>query len=159
MPPDLHSLTVTIGTERFTARLRRDVAPRSCEFLMGLLPYSGKVIHARWSGEALWSPLAAVAPPDLILPRENPGIEPRPGEILLYTGEVSEPELLIPYGTSRFACKAGALEGNPVLTIEDRLERLAQLGREILWHGAMDLHIGSQPSLPRDDRPANPEIR
>lgn len=146
MPPDLHSLTVTIGTGSFTARLRRDLAPRSCEFLMGLLPYSGKVIHARWSGEALWSPLAAVVPPDLILPKENPRIEPRPGEILLYTGEVSEPELLIPYGTSRFACKAGALEGNPVLTIEDGLERLAQLGREVLWHGAVELRI--EPHIP-----------
>jgi len=146
MSPNLHTLTVKIGAESFTARLRPDLAPRSCERLLGLLPYSGKVIHGRWSGEALWSPLAAVMPQDVILPRENPRNHAAPGEILLYAGEVSEPELLIVYGASRFACKAGPLEGNPVLVIEDRLERLAQLGREVLWGGAMELHIESQPS-------------
>ena len=136
-----HSLTVTIGTERFTARLRQDLAPRSCECLLALLPYSGKVIHARWSGEAMWSPLATAMPADLILPRENPRNHATLGEILLYAGELSEPELLITYGTSRFACQAGTLEGNPVLAIEDRLERLARLGPEVLWGGALELRI------------------
>jgi len=108
---------------------------------MALLPYAGKVIHARWSGEALWSPLAAVMPSDLIMPRENPRGEPKPGELLLYAGARSEPEILIVYGTSRFACKAGPLEGNPVLTLEDGLDRFERLGREVLWKGAMELHI------------------
>ena len=66
---------------------------------------------------------------------------PRPGQILLYAGDLSEPELLVPYGVARFACVDGALAGNPVLTIGDRLERLAELGREILWGGAKDLRI------------------
>jgi hypothetical protein len=145
MSRDPHALTVHIGAERFTARLRDDLAPRSCERLKALLPYAGKVIHARWSGEALWSPLAAVMPADLILPRENPRGDPQPGEMLLYAGAQSEPELLIVYGASRFACKAGALQGNPVLSIEDRLERLAELGREVLWGGAMELRIEVSP--------------
>jgi len=137
--------TVKIGTESFAARLRRDLSPRSCECLLALLPYSGNVIHARWSGEALWAPLAPVFPAGLRLPPEHPMGRPGPGEILLYAGDLSEPELLIPYGTSRFACKAGALEGNPVLTIEDRIERLAELGREAMWRGAKDLHIEVSP--------------
>ena len=49
---------------------------------------------------------------------------PSPGQMLLFGGNLSEPELLIPYGPSRFASKAGLLAGNPVLTIEDRLTRL-----------------------------------
>lgn len=89
----------------------------------------------------MWSPLAKVAPPGLALPPENPGSSPAPGVILLYAGALSEPELLIPYGTSRFACKAGALEGNPVLAIEHGLGRVAELGREVLWHGAMPFAI------------------
>ena len=137
----MRTLTVRIGPESFPARLRHDLAPRSCEGLLALLPYSGAVIHARWSGEALWSPLAAAWPADLLLPPENPRGTPRPGEVLLYAGERSEPELLIVYGTSRFACKAGPLEGNQVLTIEDRLESIARLGREVLWGGAMTLSI------------------
>jgi Protein of unknown function (DUF3830) len=141
MSSDVHSLIITIGIERFPARLQRGRAPRSCECLMALLPYSGSVIHARWSGEALWSPLAGVWAPDLILPREDPSGCPGPGEVLLYAGGKSEPELLISYGTSRFACAAGPLEGNPVLGIECAHERLVQLGREVLWRGAMPFSI------------------
>lgn len=145
MSAALPSLCVNIGAERFAARLRRDLAPRSCECLLGLLPYAGQVIHARWSGEALWSPLAAALPAGFVLPRENPVGHPTPGQILLYAGARSEPEILVVYGASRFACEAGALEGNPVLTIEDRLERISQLGREVLWRGAMRLHIEASP--------------
>ena len=128
-------LTLSIGAERFTARLRRDLAPRSCECLLGLLPYSRKLIHARWSGEALWSPLGEAFPIRSLLSPESPKHQPVAGEILLYAGKVSEPELLIPYGASRFACKDGPLEGNPVLSIEDRLECIAELGHEVLWNG------------------------
>ncbi|HEX7965378.1 MAG TPA: DUF3830 family protein [Gammaproteobacteria bacterium] len=141
MSAESEHLTAAIGTERFTAKLQHGLAPRSCERLMASLPYVGKVIHARWSGEALWSPLGAAFPPGLLLPPEHPRGEPAPGEILLYAGELSEPELLVVYGTSRFACKAGPLEGNPVLLIEEGLERLARLGREVLWGGAMELRI------------------
>lgn len=141
MSSGVHSVTVRIGAEPFPARLLRDQAPRSCKVLMALLSYSGKVIHARWSGEALWSPLAEVWTLGLVLPLESPGTLLRPGEVLLYAGGRSEPELLIPYGTSRFASKAGPLEGNPVLVIENRLERLFELGRDVLWRGAMPFSI------------------
>lgn len=145
MSAALPALSVNIGAERFAARLRRDLAPCSCECLLGLLPYSGQVIHARWSGEALWSPLAAALPAGLVLPRENAKGHPVPGEILLYAGERSEPELLVVYGSSRFACEAGALEGNPVLIIHDRLERIAEVGRRVLWNGALPLRIEVSP--------------
>jgi hypothetical protein len=58
------------------------------------------------------------------LPPENAIAYPSPGEVLL-----------IAYGPSRFACMAGPLAGNPVLSIEDGLARLIVLGRQILWHG------------------------
>lgn len=140
-----NTLSISMEEERFRARLRRDLAPRSCEQLLALLPYQGKVIHARWSGEALWSPLAAAWPAGAMLAEENPVEQPRPGELLLYAGESSEPELLIPYGASRFACKAGPLKGNPVLTIEDGLDRIAQLAQEVIWNGAMTLRIEVTP--------------
>jgi hypothetical protein len=41
----------------------------------------------------------------------------------------------------RFASKAGLRAGNPILTIEDRLTRLAELGRQILWNGAVDFRV------------------
>ncbi len=135
------ALILKIGTARLSAALRRDLAPHSCEGLMSLLPYEGIVTHARWSGEALWSPLRAVWPAGQRLPREHATFEPKAGDVLLYAGDLSEPEILIPYGTSRFASKAGLLEGNPVLTFDDSLSVLQELGRRALSSGTMPLRI------------------
>lgn len=137
MSLDVPRFIITFGTELFPARLLCGTASASYAYLKAMLPYSGSVIHARWSGEAIWSPLEKVAPPGAILPPENPDWTPEPGMILLYAGASSEPELLIPYGPCRFACKAGPLGGNPLLSIEHGLTRIAELGREILWRGAM----------------------
>ena len=139
------TLKFSIGADRFTARLRRDLAPRSCDYLLGLLPYAGWAIHARWSGEALWAPLEAVVSPDLVLPSESATADPVPGQVLLYAGERSVPELFIPYGDNRFACKYGPLQGNPVLTLEDGARRLIELGPEVLWKGARELRIEVSP--------------
>jgi|SRR5579885_3568990 len=143
MPAD--TLSFRIGSEHFPVRLQRDLAPRSCDYLLGLLPYSGRLIHARWSGEALWAPLTDVVPSGLVLPGESASADPVPGQVLLYAGERSVPELYIPYGVNRFACKHGPLEGNLVLTIVDGLQRLTELGPEVLWKGARELHIEVSP--------------
>ena len=134
-------LQLEIGAARFSATLRRDLAPHSCACLVSLLPYRGTVVHARWSGEALWSPLAEAWPAGHCLGPESATCEPKAAEVLLYAGSLSEPELLIPYGTTRFASKGGALRGNPVLTIDDPLGALAGLGRSVLWQGAATLQI------------------
>lgn len=139
-------LELEIGSVRFSASLRDDLAPRSCERLMSMLPYRASVIHARWSGEALWSPLGDAWPAGLLLPRENAMCEPQAGQVLLYAGDLSEPELLIPYGTARFACKAGPLEGNPVLTIAGPLPALAEIGRQVLWRGGVNFKIEKRPA-------------
>jgi len=108
---------------------------------MQLLPYSGMVLHARWSGEAIWSPLQTSWPAESLLPEEDAVAEPRPGQLLLYAGPHSEPEILIAYGETRFASRFGGLRGNPVLTIVERLDELAHVGRSILENGASTLHI------------------
>lgn len=138
-------LELEIGGARFSATLRRDLAPHSCECLVNLLPYRGAVVHARWSGEAVWSPLAATWPAGRCLEPENATCDPKAGEVLLYAGDLSEPELLIAYGTARFAGNAGSLRGNPVLTIDDPLAALAGLGRSVLWKGATPLEIRRAP--------------
>jgi hypothetical protein len=130
-----------IGDTAFAARLRTDASPFSCRILREMMPIHREVVHARWSGEAIWSPLSAIWPAGLILSREREIHSPNPGDVLLFGGELSEPELLICYGTSRFACKAGPLAGNLVLTISSRLDRLSELGAEILRHGQMRLQI------------------
>lgn len=138
-------LQITIGDQTFEARLSREMAPRSCAVIEQRLPYAGRLIHARWSGLACWSPLAGVWPPGLDLAQENPTSTPEPGQVLIYAGPLSEPELYIPYGANRFACQAGVLEGNPVMTIAGGLDRLAATGQARLWDGAADLLIVAQP--------------
>ncbi|HEX7914269.1 DUF3830 family protein [Rudaea sp.] len=133
--------TVSIGTSTFRASIASPRASASWDALARLLPYAGTVLHARWSGEAIWSPLRTIWPAASLLPRENAVGEPRPGQILLYAGQDSEPELLLAYGQTRFASGFGPLLGNPVLTIVDRLDELASVGRSILENGAGTLRI------------------
>ena len=137
----LSALDISIGGRLFAARLQWDLTPQSCERLTGMLPFRGNVIHARWSGEAIWSPLSAIWPNASTLEPEHATGYPKPGEVLLFADRRSEPELLIPYGETRFASKAGPLEGNPVLLIQENLAWLVECGREILMHGAMELRI------------------
>jgi hypothetical protein len=138
---DLASATVTIGPMVFSAHIETSIAPESCRALMRLLPYSGRVTHARWSGEAMWSPLRNVWSSAPVLPDEESTDRPLPGQLLLYAGERSEPEILVPYGATRFGCVRGALAGNRILTIVDGLDELARVGLQSLETGAMPLRI------------------
>ena len=98
------------------------------------------VIHVRWSGESTWVPLGDL---EVGVPFENATSYPSPGEVLLYPGGVSETEILIPYGRTNFASKAGQLAGNHFLTIVSGTEHLRELGRLTLWHGAQSILITS----------------
>lgn len=129
-------IRITAGPFEFTARLETGSAPLTCAAFRTLLPYRQKLIHARWSGEACWIPLGEFR---LGVPPERPVHRPEPGQLLFYPGGISETEILLPYGISRFACKDGPLEGTPFLTILEGRGRLAELGRLVLWEGAQDV--------------------
>jgi hypothetical protein len=126
-------VTIVIGEEEFKARFQYEQAPQTCARFASLLPWTQQLIHVRWSGEGCWIPLGNL---DLNIGYENATSYPRPGEVIVYPGGVSETEVLIAYGSVRFASKAGQLAGNPLLTITDKLDRLAEIGRETLWSGA-----------------------
>jgi len=74
-----------------------------------MLPYRERLIHVRWSGEACWIPLGDL---DLSLGYENATSYPILGQMLLYLGGISETEILLAYGSVRFASKVGQLAGN-----------------------------------------------
>ena len=126
---------ITAGSFTFGAWWEA-AAPRTVEKFRSLLPYRERIIHVRWSGEACWIPLGAL---DLGLGYENATSYPAPGQVILYPGGVSETEILLAYGSVQFASKVGVLAGNHFLTITDGLERLAELGRGVLWGGALDI--------------------
>lgn len=129
-------IRITAGPLAFTARLETERAPATCEAFRAVLPLRSQVIQARWSGEAAWVPLGAL---DLAVDAENAMVEPSPGEILFYPRGISETEILVPYGRTRFACREGKLSGNHFLTIVDGLDQLPTLGELVLWHGAQPI--------------------
>jgi hypothetical protein len=129
----MDKVKITLGTSTFIARWEHEASPRTCAAFRTLLPYSQKLIHARWSGEACWIPLGTF---DLGITAENPISQPEPGQLLFYPGGSSETEILLPYGPARFGSVAGTLAGNRLLTITDDLELLARLGKDILWNGS-----------------------
>lgn len=129
-------LTIRAGPFAFKAKLERDDAPRTCTRFLELLPFKNKVIHSRWSGEAVWIPLGDF---DTRLEFENHTMHPSRGDILLYPGGFSETEILFAYGSSSFASKMGALAGNHFLTVIEGQENLADFGKLVLWEGAQDI--------------------
>ena len=131
-------LTITAGPFTFVARLETEKAPLTCAAFIKLLPFQHDLLHVRWSGAATWVPLGDL---EIGVPPENATVYPGRGEILLYPGGVSETELLVPYGPTRFASKAGELAGNHFLTVVSGAEQLPELGRLTLWKGAQPIRI------------------
>lgn len=134
---------ITAGDYRFTARFEHERAPKTCEHFLGALPYQDRIIHVRWSGEGCWIPMGEN---HIDLPWEDATCYPPPGQFIFYPGGQSEVEILLAYGSVSFASKAGALAGNPFLTIVEGGERLAEMGRAILWGGALDIRFAVKPS-------------
>lgn len=140
--PLMADLSIRVGDVNFSARWEPD-APKTREAITALLPLHSRLIHCRWSGEGCWIPFG-----DRKLPvgYENHTSHPAPGEIIVYTGELSEGEILIAYGAVMFSSKLGQLAGNHFATIEeangnDVREQLREMGRQVLWEGAQEIVI------------------
>ena len=135
-------ILITVGNAlQFIARTEDERCPRTCETFATSLPLTLRLIQARWSGEAAWVPLRGSSLDGAVTWFENPTSHPAPGEILLYPGGLSEPELLVPYGPTTFSSKVGQLAGNHFLTIIRGQEQLSELGRRALWEGAQDIRM------------------
>ena len=134
----MSDLNIFIGTEKFEAHFEHNIAPKTCQAFSAALPFSGKIVHVRWSGFAVWMPLGDH---DFGVSFEDAHSHPAPGHILLYPGGISEPEILIAYGPTRFASKAGQLAGNHFLTITKDLENLSSIGHRSLWEGAFNIRF------------------
>ncbi len=134
----MNSLRITAGPFTFDARLEDELAPKTTAAFRSRLPFVGKIVHVRWSGEAVWVPLGDL---DFGVGYENHTSFPAPGQILLYPGGISETEILLAYGGVSFASKMGQLAGNHFVTVTSGLEALPELGRRVLWNGAQDIRF------------------
>ncbi|MEH6576981.1 MAG: DUF3830 family protein [Amphritea sp.] len=131
-------IDIKAGPYRFKGRLEEAQAPDTCKRFLELLPYTNRVIHSRWSGEAVWIPLGEF---DMGLDFENHTCHPSRGDILLYPGGFSETEFLFVYGSSSFASKMGALAGNHFITLTQGHENLEAFGKLVLWEGAQEIEF------------------
>ena len=131
------NLTIRVGDLNFTARWEAE-APRTVEAVRRLLPMRSQLIHCRWSGEGTWVPLGDL---QTGVGYENHTSHPAPGQLLIYTGSISECEILFPYGACMFSSKLGQLAGNHFATVVDGLEQLPEMGRRTLWDGAQPIEI------------------
>jgi hypothetical protein len=134
----MDKLRVTAGSYVFDAKFETAAAPKTCAIIRKLLPYESSIIHVRWSGEGVWVPLGDL---DLGLIYENHTSYPAPGQMIIYPGGISETEMLLAYGAVHFASKVGQLAGNHFLTITSNLDKLYELGREVLYKGATRVRI------------------
>ena len=128
-------IRISSAGREFIAETHPD-APLTVAAFLKLLPYKEKLIHVRWSGEAVWIPLGDFK---LGVGFENHTSHPSVGDVLFYPGDYSETELLLAYGSCSFSSKMGQLAGNHFLTIVEGREQLRPLGRQVLWEGAQDV--------------------
>ena len=127
---------ITAPGMEFAARLEAEAAPKTVAAFRRMLPLRSKIIQARWSGESAWIPFGDL---DVGVGFENATSYPAPGQLLLYPGGYSETEILVPYGSTRFASRMGQLAGNHFATVVQGLDQLPELGRLVLWRGAQDI--------------------
>lgn len=137
-------LSIRVGDLNFTARWEPD-APGTQEAIRRLLPIRDKLIHCKWSGEGCWIPFGDLK---LGVGYENHTSHPAPGDVVVYTADLSECEVLIAYGAVDFASKLGQLAGNHFATIVEGREQLKELGRRVLWEGAQDIEVVESDAAP-----------
>ena len=133
----MSDLSIRVGDLNFSARWEPD-APLTRDALRRLLPIRSRLIHCRWSGEGCWIPFGDM---DLGVGYENHTSHPAPGDVIVYTGNLSECEILVAYGAVMFSSKLGQLAGNHFATIGEGREGLKEMGRRVLWEGAQEILI------------------
>jgi len=130
------NLKITAGPYEFDARLERERAPLTCAAFAKSLPFVTEVMHVKWSGECVWSPLGDM---DFGVGHENPTSYPSPGQFILYPGGISETEIMLAYGAAHFMSKVGPLAGNHFITITSGAENLEALGDLTMRKGAQKI--------------------
>ncbi len=133
----MSDLRITVGDLSFTARWEAE-APETRAALQPWLPIRSQLIHCKWSGEGTWIPFGDRRPD---VGYENHTSHPAPGQLIIYTGDLSECEILLAYGACDFSSKLGQLAGNHFATVVSGNEQLPELGRRVLWEGAQAIEI------------------
>ncbi|MFT3820330.1 MAG: DUF3830 family protein [Rubrivivax sp.] len=139
-----HVLVQVGRHEPLLCRLETAAAPATCHWFRSMLPYQGALIHARWSGHAVFARIGALA---CELPEETPLSEPAAGQVVVYRSSAAagDGEILFAYGPTRFANPSGPLRGNLLMTVLGAADGLKELGRAIHVGGSLPARFGLAP--------------
>lgn len=135
---------VKITSKEFTfiARLEEEKSPKTCEWLLKLLPWKADMIHVSWSGSACFVRLGDLAHN---VPWESPIRIPSKGEIIVYPGNIENlqmgGEFFLSWGPCSIATQLGHLMGNHVLTVIEGNENLETFGRRVHVEGAQPITV------------------
>lgn len=133
-------IKMTSNKFTFIARLEEEKSPKTCEWFLSMLPYTDRMIHVSWSGNACFIRLQDKA---YSVPYESPIRIPSKGELILYPG--NEPrlqmggELFMAWGQASIATANGNLSGNHFLTIIEGNENIEEYGRLVHTGGAQEI--------------------
>jgi len=139
--PHMADLHIRVGDDLEFGAVWEEAAPLTRHALRAWLPIRSQLIHCRWSGESTWVPFGDQRPE---VGYENATSHPAPGDLLIYVGDISECEILFPYGACSFSSKVGQLAGNHFATLvpdDGWRGRLRDVGRRVLWEGAQQIEI------------------
>ena len=128
----INTIKITSKDLSFEADLLWDLAPKTCQAVIDILPLEINLIHVKWSGFGVWADLGEVKVDEI--PYENNTIYFSAGQIMFYPGFESMKELLIPYDSVAFASKAGLHSANHFATINNP-QNLSELGRRAVEDG------------------------
>jgi hypothetical protein len=129
---------IAAGHFLFDTVLEEEKAPRTCAAFRRVMPFSGRIVHVRWSGEGVWIPLGDT---DFGVGSENHTSYPSVGQIVLHPSGNRETELLLAHGGISFASRMGQLAGNHFIPLTSNLDTLMDLGNSVLWKGAHDVRF------------------
>ena len=133
----MSEIKIKAGNFEFGAQFEKN-APATVAAFRSVMPFTGKLIHVRWSGEGMWIPLGDK---DFGVGYENHTSYPALGQVILYPGGISETEILIAYGGVNFTSKMGPLAGNHFISLTSGIEDLPVLGNKTLWKGSQEIII------------------
>jgi hypothetical protein len=119
----------------FIGELTMDTAPEPVDALQEVTTLESKLIHVRWSGNAVWIEIDEVDLPEL--PREIHTVYHSRGDVLLYFGYRNVQEILRSCGPTCFKSQAGELADNHVATLDATPEELVALENRTLYDGAL----------------------
>ncbi len=131
-------IRLVFGTSMATALLYDEGVPKTCRWILGLLPLTVSVVHVAWSGDMVMSARAFEDGPR---DPENAVRLPRPGDL---TWDPKFGELGLTYGTAEARLPSGENQLVVFGQVEEGLSELAVFCRARRFEGLGEIRMDAR---------------